>query len=403
MDKERLEAGLPGLLGHMREVGYSDGYVASTERVAMRLIGERQVDSWDDAFAWASAGERGGRPYMGAHVRLLMRFVEGAGLPRTEAYPGRASTSARDGLGPVMAAVLDAYESCPAAAGKARTTVRAEVSAAACFLARLEAEGVATPAEATEGDVLAIVTDADGAPAWSRTVVRQAKAVLAASGIEGCGRLASLIPVPREWGKVGDFLDESERSAVLAALGDPESPLSLRDLAIGRVLYHTGMRRGDVANLRVDSVDWGRDLVEIRQRKTDAPLALPLLPQVGNAIYRYATEERGDSREPYLFLSTSWPYGKLSPQGVYGAACRLLDAAGVRTARGDRRGTHLFRRTVASSMMGAGVDRAVIASTLGHTSARTTERYMVADVEGLRRRALDVSRFPVREGALANG
>ena len=106
----------------------------------MRLIGARQVDSWDDAFAWASVGEGGGRPYISANVRLLMRFVEGAGLPRMEGYPGRALTSARDGMWPGMTVVLDAYESCPAAAGKTRATVCAEVSAAAYFLARLEAE-----------------------------------------------------------------------------------------------------------------------------------------------------------------------------------------------------------------------------------------------------------------------
>ena len=42
----------------------------------------------------------------------------------------------------------------------------------------------------------------------------------------------------------------------------------------------------------------------------------------------------------------------------------------------------------------------MIAATLGHSSPRSTERYMVADVEGLRRLALDVSRFPVAEGVL---
>ena len=51
-------------------------------------------------------------------------------------------------------------------------------------------------------------------------------------------------------------------------------------------------------------------------------------------------------------------------------------------------------------MMSAGVDRSVIAATLGHASPASAESYMSADVEGLRRRALDVSRFPIAEGAL---
>lgn len=404
MELGMLRDGLAPLLAHMRDVGYSEGYVASTERTARRLMGlpDGELGCWDDAFAWAESGTGGGRAYMRAHVRLLMRFCEGDGMPRSEGYPGRASTSARDGLGAAMSAVVDAYESGPVASAKASSTVASEVSSAACFLARLEALGVASPADATEEDVLAVVTTPDGRPAWSRTPVRQAKAVISASGVDGSRRLASLIPVPREWARLADFLDEGEREAVTAVLADPGSGISMRDRAIGRVLYHTGMRRGDVCAMRMEHVDWDRDLIEMPQRKTEAPLRIPLIPQVGNAIFDYVTGERGASGEPYVFLSTSWPYGRLSPQGVHGVACRLLDAAGVRASVGDRRGTHLFRRTVASAMMGAGVDRAVIASTLGHSSARTTERYMVADVEGLRRRALDVSRFPVSEGALAD-
>jgi integrase len=65
-----------------------------------------------------------------------------------------------------------------------------------------------------------------------------------------------------------------------------------------------------------------------------------------------------------------------------------------------RGGARTFRRSLATAMMGDGIDRSVIAATLGHSSPRSTERYMVADVEGLRRLALDVSRFPVAEGVL---
>jgi hypothetical protein len=41
-----------------------------------------------------------------------------------------------------------------------------------------------------------------------------------------------------------------------------------------------------------------------------------------------------------------------------------------------------------------------VAATLGHASRESTDAYVVADVEALRTCALDVSRFPVREGAL---
>jgi hypothetical protein len=58
------------------------------------------------------------------------------------------------------------------------------------------------------------------------------------------------------------------------------------------------MRACDVAALATDATGWGRDVIEVVQQKTGAPLELPLLPQVGNAIYDYVTGERCVSRDP---------------------------------------------------------------------------------------------------------
>lgn len=403
MDLTGVMAGLPDILAQMRAAGYSESMVTSTERTAVRLEAVAdELDGWDDAFAWAASGKDGGRKYMRAHVRILMRYDAGLGAPRSEGYPGRASTSTRTRLGDGMQAVLDAFEASEYASTRSESTIYTMSSAAACFLSRLEEAGVMTPADATEDDVLGVLTGVDGGPLFSRGSVRQARAVLAACGVDGAARVASWMPVPKEWSKIGDALDDGERDAVLGALSDPDGPLTLRDRAIGRLLYHTGMRRGDVSCLRLDAVDLVRDTITVTQRKTGGCLRLPLLPQVGNAIVDYVREERGPSAEPWVFLATSWPYGRLSPQGVYGVACRVLDAAGVRLGEGDRRGCHLFRRTVATTMTASGIDRAVIASTLGHESKRTTELYIAADVEGLRARALDVSAFPLGEGALGD-
>jgi integrase len=188
---------------------------------------------------------------------------------------------------------------------------------------------------------------------------------------------------------------------VEAALADDANGLSQRDRAIGCVLLFTGLRPSDVAALRCDEIDWDRDTIRLTQQKTGVPLELPLLPCVGNAIFDYATGDRGGGSDPHVFLSETWPHGGMSPKGVVHVACAVLDAAGIRQGEGDRRGARIFRAGVATSMMSDGADRAVISAALGHDDPRSTERYMGADVEGLRRRALDVSRFPLGEGALA--
>ena len=184
-------------------------------------------------------------------------------------------------------------------------------------------------------------------------------------------------------------LTADESAAVAAALSDPQSDLTQRDRAIGCLLHYTGMRACDVAALTLGSIDWDRDLISVTQQKTGAPLRLPLQPQVGNAIFDYVTGERGGSRDPHVFLSDEYPHGGLEASSVYNVARLVLGAAGV----GSPGGSHAFRRAVATSMLGSGVDPQVASAVLGHQSPRTTEGYMVASVEGLRRCSLDVSRW----------
>ena len=396
MDGSVLESRWPELVGHMSKAGYSEQYVAKARRLAAELVEVMpELEDWDDAAAWldsscGSASARHDKKILLGHIR---RFCESGELPRSEGWsPRHDGPSTRGGLCPGFAAVVDAYERGPEAAGKAESTVRTEAANAAGLLARLEALGRTSLAEVTEDDLIEVLTGPDGGPAFSAGYVRHARtAILGARGVEGRERIAALIPVPKAWRKVGDVLSEGERSKVRAALSDPDSPIRQRDRAIGCLLFCTGMRACDIAGLRLDAIDWEGDSISVVQRKTGRPLELPLVAQVGNALFDYVTGERGESGDPHVFLSLAWPYGALGRGAV----------AGVRTGEGDGRGSHLFRRTLATAMMGAGVDRSVITATLGHSSPATAERYMVADVAGLRRRSLDVSAFPMAEGVLS--
>ena len=402
MDMERLRAGWPKLESHMAEAGYSEGYVSQTRRITRRLLCHAPGwECWDDALRWADDSSPGdGMSYMRPHVRIARQFDEEGILPRTPEARRHVRAGARDTLCPGFASVLDAYESSAGAASKKPGTVRGELSNAASFFARLEGLGRTAPSEATEDDVIEVLTGPDGRPAYSPSHVKQVRAVLLGAGdAAGCRRLAGLIPVPRNWRKAKDALTGEEAAAVARALDDPGSALTRRDRAIGCVLLYTGMRPCDVAALRLDSFDRERDAIEIEQQKTGAPLELPLIASVGNAVFDYITCERGASGDPHAFLSTEYPFGGLKAASIRNVACLVLDAAGVRRGGGER-GGRAFRRGLATSMLDAGVDRAVAASVLGHADARTTEGYMVASIEGLRRHAsLDVSRFPIGKGA----
>lgn len=403
MDMKRLASEWPVLTSHMLEVGYAESYVLETSYEIVGLLRlAPSLECWDDlrGYLHGTGTEHEGRGFHGPILEIIRQFDEEGILPRTDGARRHVRRGARDRLCEGFAAVLDAYEATPKASRKAKSSLRTELSSAALLLAGLQRLGRTRPDEVTEEDVLSVVTKRDGTPAIDPSSAYRAKKVLEDSGVVGCERLAGFVPVPRKWRKVGDVLSKEESAAVDRALTDPSSGLSLRDRAMGTLLFRTGMRGCDVAALRKDSIDWRQEVIRLSQKKTGTPLKIPLLPSVGNAIFDYVTEERGPSEDPHVFLSTSHPYGRLEAPSVYNVVTNILDSAGVRVD-GDKgeRGSRLFRRVAATSMIGSGVDRAVAASVLGHVDPSTTDGYMVASVEGLRRHAsLDVSRFAIGEG-----
>jgi integrase len=168
-------------------------------------------------------------------------------------------------------------------------------------------------------------------------------------------------------------------------------------------MYYTGMRPVDVVGMRLADIDWARDRIVLTQEKTAAPLVLPLTAAIGNPIFEYVESSRPDTGDDHVFLGALPPHDPLSPSALYHVASRIYDAAGVRTEGGRRRGTHLFRYNVGTKLVGSGVPRPVASAVLGHEDPTSIDSYLHADFEHLRTCAIDVSRFPVREGALANG
>ena len=152
-----------------------------------------------------------------------------------------------------------------------------------------------------------------------------------------------------------------------------------------------------MAGMTLDSIDWDRDIIYIRQQKTEFPLELPLRAIVGNAIYDYLTSERPHTESRDLFLSQNKPYVRLKSKSIGNVAVRIMKAAGIRQLKGDRKGFHIFRHHLATALLGNGVPQPVISRTLGHTSPDSLEAYLSADFLHLKECSINIERFPVSE------
>jgi len=205
----------------------------------------------------------------------------------------------------------------------------------------------------------------------------------------------AFLPALRETRKNVQYLTPEEIQKVKGTLADGENPL--RDKAIGMLALYTGLRGCDIAGMTLDSIDWDRDLIHIRQQKTEFPLELPLTAVVGNAIYDYLTSERPHTESRYLFVSQNKPYKRLKNGSMGNVAVRIFKAAGIRQLKGDRKGFHIFRHHLATALLGNGIPQPVISRTLGHTSPDSLEAYLSADFPHLKECSINIGCFPVPE------
>lgn len=166
-------------------------------------------------------------------------------------------------------------------------------------------------------------------------------------------------------------------------LGLPEvhTPLGLRDRAMLEVLYATGMRRMELAQLEVADVDFARGSVLIRQGKGRKDRLIPLGQRAGVWVQRYLEEGRPalvwQVREPTLFLSRE---GEPLNLAWLSSTVAAYVARGAAPKRG---GCHLFRHTMATLMLEGGADLRYIQAMLGHAELSTTQIYTQVAVRQL--------------------
>ena len=85
-------------------------------------------------------------------------------------------------------------------------------------------------------------------------------------------------------------------------------PKGLRDYAILTLLSTYGVRAGEITALRLDDVDWRKEIVRIRHSKTGAISYLPLLPEVGEAVLKYLQDSRPKTHFREMFIRSKAPY-----------------------------------------------------------------------------------------------
>jgi site-specific recombinase XerD len=184
-------------------------------------------------------------------------------------------------------------------------------------------------------------------------------------------------------------LTPEEVKDVLATVRRDLSPTGRRDYALLMLLATYGLRGSEIVALRLEDIDWKKELLRIRHSKTGAYSELPLLRAPGEAVLKYLEKARPRSIHRQIFLRVHAPYRPFAMASSLGGliSARLM-AAGV--TRPGNKGARAFRHARAVSLLRAAVPLKSIGDLLGHKSVRSTAVYLKLATDDLRQVGLDV-------------
>ena len=194
--------------------------------------------------------------------------------------------------------------------------------------------------------------------------------------------IATSIDAPRIYAQEGLPLGPTwEEVQQLVASFSGNSAADIRGRAIVLLLAVYGLRRGEVARLRLEDVDWEGEILHVTRPKQRCTQQYPLDPEVGDAILRYLKEVRPRCIHRELFLTLHAPARPLMPGCISPIVRSRLDALGIQV---PRRGAHCLRHACARHLLARGFSLKQIGDQLGHRSASATRLYVKVDLDGLR-------------------
>ena len=199
-----------------------------------------------------------------------------------------------------------------------------------------------------------------------------------------CGRgLADLIESPRVYQHEGLPSGPSwEDVQRLVATTEAGGPKDLRDRAMLLLFAVYGMRSGEVRTLKLDNLDWAKNLIWVPRTKGRRIQCYPLVEAVGEAILRYLEDGRPrPTKYREVFLTVEAPIQPLRSSSAWSMVAKRLLPLGLQLRH---HGPHTLRHACATRLLAEGLSLKEIGDHLGHRAPKVTAVYAKVDVKSLR-------------------
>jgi len=192
--------------------------------------------------------------------------------------------------------------------------------------------------------------------------------------------VTELIESPKLWRILPETLTIEEVERVLS-LPDMSTREGVRDRAILEMLYATGMRISELANLKLDGYN-PREGTAVCHGKGSRERIIPVGRQAIAAVSLYLKESRPwllkGRKSPYLFVTRL--KSRFSRPGLW----KMIHGYVAKLGSAKKVTPHTFRHSFATHLLANGADLRVIQAMLGHASISTTQFYTHVDKDRLK-------------------
>ena len=178
------------------------------------------------------------------------------------------------------------------------------------------------------------------------------------------------LPFPRTMQKLPLILSQEEVARILTA------PPHLKSRALLMTIYAAGLRRSEVARLRVRDIDSARMTITVQQGKGQKDRVVMLSPVLLEILRQYW---RHNKPKEWLFPGVN-PNQPISSNDVFAVFHNAVRRAGIT----KKVCPHSLRHSFATHLLESGTDLRTIQILLGHRSLKTTSRYLQASQQQVR-------------------
>ncbi|MFV0557212.1 MAG: tyrosine recombinase XerC [Enterococcus sp.] len=191
----------------------------------------------------------------------------------------------------------------------------------------------------------------------------------------------SYVHLKKKPGKLPRFFYDQEMESLFASTQGIE-PLTQRNRALLEILYGSGLRVSECANLTLGDIDWFATVLLIRG-KGNKERYVPFGSFAAQALQEYLAHGRKSlmKQKKHEFVFVNHLGEQITPTGIEYVLNQLIKKSSL----DSKIHPHMLRHTFATHLLNNGADMRTVQELLGHANLSTTQIYAHVTKESLQK------------------